>query len=321
MGISTQPVWGGPVLALRNVMFNMAYSPYKFNNDPTELRILHNTSVRFFAPPDGVGKPRGGTALSQWGGYVANFAFLNNIVMGTTRPAYWDSEIILGEIDWNGWFPDGEFQFFDIWDDFQDLVTNSSYEANGRILSPPVFAASYVTPPDYTTFQPPFDAALDAASNAVDAAVELPNVNDGFSGAAPDLGARELGTPAPVYGVRPDCDPLDAAVWTTPGEAVHLLFPADEQTLSWSAPVEPGAFLSATSYELLRAAAPDDFESGAVCVGSAATTATEAVDPDDPPPGTAFYYAARARNDCPGGVGTLGTDSSGVERAAPLTCP
>jgi hypothetical protein len=30
----------------------------------------------------------------------------------------------------------------------------------------------------------------------------LPNVNDGFAGANPDLGALELGSAAPVYGVR-----------------------------------------------------------------------------------------------------------------------
>jgi hypothetical protein len=30
----------------------------------------------------------------------------------------------------------------------------------------------------------------------------LPNVNDGFSGKAPDLGALELGQQLPVYGPR-----------------------------------------------------------------------------------------------------------------------
>jgi hypothetical protein len=30
----------------------------------------------------------------------------------------------------------------------------------------------------------------------------LPNVNDGFTGKAPDLGAYESGVPVPHYGVR-----------------------------------------------------------------------------------------------------------------------
>ena len=39
-------------------------------------------------------------------------------------------------------------------------------------------------------------------SVAVDAGVRLPNVNDGFTGKAPDLGAYEVGQPIPHYGPR-----------------------------------------------------------------------------------------------------------------------
>jgi hypothetical protein len=45
---------------------------------------------------------------------------------------------------------------------------------------------------------------LKTGSKAVDAGVRLPNVNDGFAGKAPDLGALEAGQPAPVYGPRGD---------------------------------------------------------------------------------------------------------------------
>jgi len=31
----------------------------------------------------------------------------------------------------------------------------------------------------------------------------VPNVTDGFTGRAPDLGALEVGQPTPVYGPRP----------------------------------------------------------------------------------------------------------------------
>ena len=40
------------------------------------------------------------------------------------------------------------------------------------------------------------------ASKAVDAGVSIPTVNDGFTGRAPDLGALEVGKPAPKYGPR-----------------------------------------------------------------------------------------------------------------------
>jgi hypothetical protein len=37
---------------------------------------------------------------------------------------------------------------------------------------------------------------------AVDAGIRLPNVNDRYTGKAPDLGCYELGEPPPHYGPR-----------------------------------------------------------------------------------------------------------------------
>lgn len=47
------------------------------------------------------------------------------------------------------------------------------------------------------------DFRLKPGSAAVDHGVVLPNVTDGFTGQAPDLGALELGQPVPHYGPRP----------------------------------------------------------------------------------------------------------------------
>jgi hypothetical protein len=47
-----------------------------------------------------------------------------------------------------------------------------------------------------------FDFRLKPNSAAVDKGTALPNVTDGFSGSAPDLGALELGQPVPHYGPR-----------------------------------------------------------------------------------------------------------------------
>jgi hypothetical protein len=46
------------------------------------------------------------------------------------------------------------------------------------------------------------DFRLKLDSAAVDAACILPNVNDDFTGVAPDLGALEIGLPVPQYGPR-----------------------------------------------------------------------------------------------------------------------
>ncbi len=48
----------------------------------------------------------------------------------------------------------------------------------------------------------PFDLALKAGSNAIDAGVPIPNLVETFAGKAPDLGAHELGRPV-HYGPRP----------------------------------------------------------------------------------------------------------------------
>ena len=47
------------------------------------------------------------------------------------------------------------------------------------------------------------DFRLKPGSAAVDRGMALPNITDGFSGPAPDLGALELGQPLPMYGPRP----------------------------------------------------------------------------------------------------------------------
>jgi hypothetical protein len=48
-----------------------------------------------------------------------------------------------------------------------------------------------------------YDFRLKPGSAAVDKGVVIPNVNDAFLGAAPDLGALEAGQPLPTYGPRP----------------------------------------------------------------------------------------------------------------------
>jgi hypothetical protein len=46
------------------------------------------------------------------------------------------------------------------------------------------------------------DLRLRKGSKTIDAGVELPNITDGFSGSAPDLGAYEFEAPLPHYGPR-----------------------------------------------------------------------------------------------------------------------
>ena len=58
-------------------------------------------------------------------------------------------------------------------------------------------------PADSPTTVPPQHLVLARGCPAIDAAAILPNINDGFRGRAPDLGAYERGEPLPTYGPRP----------------------------------------------------------------------------------------------------------------------
>lgn len=70
------------------------------------------------------------------------------------------------------------------------------YDTFSWAPSPDPKAYTKVYSQDQMNFQ------LNSNSPAVDAGCILPNVNDGHTGKAPDLGALETGQPVPVYGPR-----------------------------------------------------------------------------------------------------------------------
>lgn len=196
MGASTQPAWGGPIYIMRNVIVNTAHSPYKLNNDPSGILIYHNTSIRTV----GAGN-YAGSAWPQFGGDVANLHFVNNISVGVSGPNV-TSEIVISDIDFNGWAPDGQFTLFNSWANFQTMQQNTSFEANGRILAMPIFQDSVPLGQDYTSLATPADVTLNIASEGLDVGRLLPNINDNYVGPGVDIGAWERGAPLPVYGPR-----------------------------------------------------------------------------------------------------------------------
>ena len=209
MGVSFQPVWGGPVYVFRNVLVNMARSPYKLNNDPTGFYIFNNTSVRTLGFGNNLSFAWPSLGYLQADGdpaYAANFEFRNNLLIGVSTPAFVTTELFDAKIDSNGWWPDGTFVFFNTWANLADLISNSPYEANGRIVEAQPFVVPIVLGATYTTQIAPRSPLLAPGSAAVDGGQFIPNVTDTFSGSAPDLGAWERGAALPVYGVRPAPD-------------------------------------------------------------------------------------------------------------------
>jgi hypothetical protein len=139
---------------------------------------------------------------------------------------------------------------------------------------------------------------------------------DGDGYGNPDVWVRSCAQPAGYVTDGSDCDDASADVWATPGEVRDLLF-TDEQTLAWTAPADPGA--TSIMYDVLRSGDPGDFESGAVCIASDTKTETVA-DTTSPFQGELFFFLVRTGNNCPGGQGSLGTDSSGTPRPG-RSCP
>jgi hypothetical protein len=117
------------------------------------------------------------------------------------------------------------------------------------------------------------------------------------------------------------CDicPANDDVWASPGEVRNLSF-ADSATVMWTEPDKPGAIPTALVYDVLRSSDSSNFTTGTTCLESDEGTDTQATDVQDQATGEVFYYLIRAESDCPGGVGTLGADSAGVERVG-RTCP
>jgi hypothetical protein len=85
------------------------------------------------------------------------------------------------------------------------LSADTGQENHGVEVDYDVFES--LRPPDPARPQAVYQAAelnfrLRATGKAVDHGVRLPNINDDFTGQAPDLGAYESGKELPVYGPR-----------------------------------------------------------------------------------------------------------------------
>ena len=203
--LSFQPVYGGPVYALRNVVVNVANEQLKLHalggsppQEPSGMLILNNT---FVSPALALNLQTPATSH--------HFLIANNLFVGPSPPGPrvvdWSGVIDDGTLDFDGWFPDGTFDFDapGRWASFAAMQAAGVFETNGVLLAPPIFASGLVPPPTFRTTMAPQEATLASTSNAIDAGVVLANLSDQFTGTAPDLGALELGCPIPLFGVRP----------------------------------------------------------------------------------------------------------------------
>jgi hypothetical protein len=208
MGLSSQPGLGGPTYFIRNAMYNIICAPFKPSRRSTGDVFLHNTAVKVGDGFRASGERFWTRALSR-----------NNLLIGGVgggRFGRWDSGkgLALGlpgadetdDLDYDGFGTHGlpfganlGGQFFESPAD----LARSKWEKHGRQVDLDVFQADVPFPNPPLPERDLPDLRLRPGSTAVDAGAVLANINEDYTGAAPDLGAYELGRPLPHYGPRP----------------------------------------------------------------------------------------------------------------------
>jgi hypothetical protein len=209
VGVSSQPGLGGPTYFVRNVMYNLTYVPYKLHNGSRGDVVLHNTVVKTgdgaacFTPARwGHALFRNNLAIGGTGG--GRFGSYSN---GTGLAANFAAADATCDFDYDGYGTVGTPFRGNIggkrFDSLAALRANTT-EKHAVQVGLDIFAAKVTFPDPGSDQWPAPDLRLKPGSAAVDAGVVLPNVNDGYAGQAPDLGAYELGQELPVYGPRPE---------------------------------------------------------------------------------------------------------------------
>lgn len=213
-GLSSQPVFGGPVYFFRNVLYNIPTGgAFKFNAKPAGILAYHNTLITEQTASDP----------------YSNAHFRNNLFLGRDTPnrgvMVWANATADYSSDYNGYRPNrgvnAQYQWLapesgktayapkkQDWRSFATLLEfrkATGQEAHGIEVDFDVFES--MKPPNparrYDVYHSiDLNFRLNPKGKAVDAGVPLPTINDNFTGRAPDLGAIELNQPEPRYGPR-----------------------------------------------------------------------------------------------------------------------
>lgn len=215
--LSQQTLFGGPAYFIRNIVYN-APNSIKHAQNPSGLIYYHNTFVAKVEAQQS-----------------SNFHFRNNLILSwqPNEPILsLDTFTEYSSSDYNGFGTtlDSNVLFTykapssGVSKDYsgerskQEFATLAEYaEATGQDRHSTMVNFTMfqnIAPPDWQNVTKIYDQQVqDFAPRpntpAIDAGCILPNINDGFTGKAPDLGAIELGLPVPIYGPRPSVSNTD----------------------------------------------------------------------------------------------------------------
>ena len=227
--LSVQPMFGGPVYFIRNVVYHAPEGgAVKFTASSSGIVVYHNTLVAPIKP----------MLLA-----ASNVHYRNNLILGkseTLETFAVESNTNYSSSDYNGFRPNDGAEFSFEWSTppaamranflgepgirstqeqtqfeqkarerrrfkgLKEYAAATGQDSHSVIIDYDVFTKVTAPGPDPRTLYKPadFDFSLRPGSAAADAGVRLPGVNDDFNGRAPDLGALELGHPLPQYGPR-----------------------------------------------------------------------------------------------------------------------
>lgn len=210
--LSAQPIFGGPVYFIKNILYHVPGTALKYMVRPAGIFTYSNT---FCAEP----------SVSIF----ANGHFRNNLFLGhdDSRPTFSMSTLTnYSTLDYNGYRHKNGKGIQYIWrypendsmnncDESQlkilrtrtlkEFSDKTGLEKHGIELDYDVFENVVKPDPDKNNHvyqRDGYDFRLKNGSKAIDAGCLLPNITDGYTGDAPDLGALEYGQPLPHYGPR-----------------------------------------------------------------------------------------------------------------------
>jgi outer membrane protein assembly factor BamB len=181
--ITAQPILGGPVYFIRNLG-----GPTKMIGGSDGVVAYHNTTgiiSDFRGVPIDASDARFPSTTS-----TGQMLFLNNVV-GTVN---FGTHSLHTRFDYNAYGSGASWRYYSptvqiMTKSFEEFREKTCHEEHGFHLA----QGGNVVP----------GAALAPGSPLIDKACILPNVNDDFTGAGPDIGPYEFGKPLPHYGPRP----------------------------------------------------------------------------------------------------------------------
>jgi len=199
-GLSVQPSYGGPIYLIRNEVFGVTALSLKLHNYCTGLEIYHNTLLT---------AGQGFRSFHKW----QNGILRNNLILGARRYAMETGSLTpYTSLDYNGYRRADDPGRFIKWYDgskwgryptLKEFTQATGHERHGIEVDYDIFVKAAKPEEGKTSRPSDLDLRLRRGAAPVDAGCVLPNVNDEFTGKAPDLGCYEVGKPRPHYGPRP----------------------------------------------------------------------------------------------------------------------